>query len=184
MAIRETGSVYARFSPFVRTTLARLGIRPADLPDVCHDVFIVVHRRAGGASIEQLEPWLYAICRRVAAGYRRRSFRRCELLVADPGAEDFAAGASADVSDERLVQRLVIRGAFAGLSERELELVALRHVDQVPIGELAQRLLRDRKTIRKHLRLAVGRVTSRLERADATVRAGSPLSTAAGLPGA
>ena len=42
--IRPTpASTYARFAPYVQRHLARFGVRDADLPDLCHEVFLIVH---------------------------------------------------------------------------------------------------------------------------------------------
>src|SRR4051812_41127894 len=37
--------VYAEWADYVWRMLQRLGVRRADLEDVCHDVFLVAHRR-------------------------------------------------------------------------------------------------------------------------------------------
>ena len=74
-------STYARFAPFVRSRLAALGVREADLPDLCQEVFMVVHGKGTAlASVDRMDLWLREICRRVAAGYRRRAGHRLEVL--------------------------------------------------------------------------------------------------------
>ena len=69
-----TAAAYAHFAPYVRRQLAELGIRDADLPDLCHEVFLIVHDKVDLVpEVDRVDLWLRAICRRVAAGYRRRS---------------------------------------------------------------------------------------------------------------
>src|SRR3954463_7975027 len=90
LAVREdapsdiTAAAYARFAPYVRRRLAELGVRDADLPDLCQEVFLVVHGKGEVLpSVDRLDLWLREICRRVAAGYRRRAGNRLELLGED-----------------------------------------------------------------------------------------------------
>ena len=42
---RSFQQVYAECAPFVWRSLRRLGVRDADLEDVCQEAFVVVHRR-------------------------------------------------------------------------------------------------------------------------------------------
>jgi DNA-directed RNA polymerase specialized sigma24 family protein len=69
-----TEVAHACFVAYVR---AELGVRDADLPGLCHEVFLVVQEKAHViAVIDRLDLWLRAICRRVAADHRLRSARR------------------------------------------------------------------------------------------------------------
>jgi DNA-directed RNA polymerase specialized sigma24 family protein len=72
-----TAVARACFAAYVRGELAGFGVRDADLPDLCHEVFLVVQDKAHViAVIDRLDLWLRAICRRVAAGHRLRDARR------------------------------------------------------------------------------------------------------------
>src|SRR3954463_5830727 len=83
-----TAAAYAHFAPYVRGRLAELGVRDADLPDLCHEVFLVVHDKVDLVpGVERVDLWLRAICRRVAAGYRRRFAHKLEILHRDPDVE-------------------------------------------------------------------------------------------------
>ncbi|HEX9298205.1 MAG TPA: sigma-70 family RNA polymerase sigma factor, partial [Polyangiaceae bacterium] len=62
------------YAPQVWRTLHYCGVPPSDLQDVCQEVFLVIHRKIGefeGRS--SMRTWVYQICMRVAAGYRRRA---------------------------------------------------------------------------------------------------------------
>ena len=65
---------------FVFRTLGRFGVAHGDLSDMAHEVFVVVLRREDQrpGPDTPVQPWLYGIARRVAAGYRRRAHRRYE----------------------------------------------------------------------------------------------------------
>src|SRR5690349_13932411 len=69
-------SVYEEHARFVWLTLQRLGVDAADLADLAHDVFVVVHRRIHTFdSSSRMTTWLFGICMRLAANYRRRQRR-------------------------------------------------------------------------------------------------------------
>jgi RNA polymerase sigma-70 factor (ECF subfamily) len=76
----DVAAVHAAHADYVWSTLSRLGVRTADLPDMLQEVFVVVLRRAGtydGAC--KIRTWLYGICLRVARNYRRKAHRRREV---------------------------------------------------------------------------------------------------------
>lgn len=74
--------VFESQSAFVWRVAARLGISESDLPDVCQEIFVVVHRMLptfeGRCS---LTTWLYSICLRVVSTHRRQVLRRREMSV-------------------------------------------------------------------------------------------------------
>jgi RNA polymerase sigma-70 factor (ECF subfamily) len=71
--------------PLVWRVLRRLGVPPAELDDVCQEVFVVAHRKLpefeGRA---RTSTWLYAICARTWSDYRRRAYRVRERPTAAP----------------------------------------------------------------------------------------------------
>src|SRR4051812_34339786 len=66
--------VYAAHVAFVWRVLRALGVAAEQLEDAAQDVFVIVHRRLpefeGRSAITT---WLFAIARRVASRYRRKS---------------------------------------------------------------------------------------------------------------
>lgn len=81
--------VHERHGEFVWRTLYRMGVRPPHVEDVYQEVFLVVHRRLASFNGQcALTTWLYEICFRVAAGYRRKAYFRREELVGDWSAMD------------------------------------------------------------------------------------------------
>lgn len=73
--------VFAESTPFVWRVLGRLGVASADVADVCQEVFLVVHRRRDDYDGRPVRAWIYGICVRLAADYRKRAFRRHERLA-------------------------------------------------------------------------------------------------------
>ena len=57
--------------------LLKHGVREADVPDVCQETFVVVHRKlAEFEGRSALKTWIYGICARTASDYRRRAHVR------------------------------------------------------------------------------------------------------------
>ena len=76
--------VHERHGEFVWRTLHRMGVRAPHVDDVYQEVFLVVHRRLHTFSGQcAITTWLFEICFRVAAGYRRKAHFRREELVPD-----------------------------------------------------------------------------------------------------
>ncbi len=64
---------------YVRRSLRRLGVRPADLDDLSQDVFVAVHGAfATYDAARAIRPWLFAFVFRVASNYRRLARHRAE----------------------------------------------------------------------------------------------------------
>jgi RNA polymerase sigma-70 factor (ECF subfamily) len=90
-------AIYAKWADFVWLTLQRLGVRYADLEDLCHDVFVVAHRKLpefDGRT--QVNAWLFGICVRVAANYRRRAHIRLERASGSMNHDDGSTAAAPD----------------------------------------------------------------------------------------
>jgi RNA polymerase sigma-70 factor (ECF subfamily) len=76
--------VHERHGEFVWRTLHRMGVRPPHVEDVYQEVFLVVHRRLRTFTGQSaITTWLFEICFKVAAGYRRKAHFRREELVPD-----------------------------------------------------------------------------------------------------
>jgi len=159
-----TDAAYAAFAPLVRARLAAFGVRLHDVADLCHDVFVIAHTVGDLTQVKRVDLWLTAVCRRVAAGYRRRSGRRREILGFD--AADFGSAAEAWAQAENAYTVLArnqeeegARRAFEQLDQESRELLVLHDVVQLPLTALAQLVEHDRKTVRKRIEVARRRVS-------------------------
>jgi RNA polymerase sigma-70 factor (ECF subfamily) len=97
----DLSTIYGERAEFVWLTLQRLGVRHADLEDLSHDVFVVAHRKLrfyDGTS--RVTTWLFGICLRVAANYRRRAHVRLERPMG--GVETYERIADATEPEEVL----------------------------------------------------------------------------------
>jgi len=157
--------VHERHGEFVWRTLHRMGIREPHIEDVYQEVFLVVHRRLHSFSGQcAITTWLYEICFRVAAGYRRKAHFRREELVSD--------WAELDVSDPRSAspERRLVAARQAKQLERILDEMPLEYrvvfvmfeieglsSEQIaesvgaPLGTVYSRLYRARKRFAKAL---------------------------------
>lgn len=157
--------VHARHGEFIWKTLYRMGVRAPHLEDVYQEVFLVVHRRldsyAGHCAITT---WLFEVCFRVAAGYRRRAHFRREQLVADAGSVSYVVAPTPtperEVERRQAADRLHDLLSTLNLEQRvvltmfELEGLTCDQIGEnigVPIGTVYSRLHRARKAFLRAL---------------------------------
>lgn len=82
-------AIYAERARFVWLTLQRLGVRRADLDDVCQDVFVTLQRKLPEFDQRnKIQPWLFAICAHTASNYRRLARFRLEVTTGRMSADD------------------------------------------------------------------------------------------------
>lgn len=121
------------FAPFVLRTLKYHSVAERDLDDACQEVFIVVFRRLPDFDPSRpIRAWIYGICMRVAAAYKRRAHHRREVLVRETP-DEVAPGAPSDVvSTQQLVAML------ARLDEDKRTVLILHGIEGLPMSEVAQ----------------------------------------------
>lgn len=134
----DAASVHAAHGGFLWATLQRLGGRPSDLDDLYQEVFVVVHQRLGDYDPSRpLRPWLFGICVRVVAAWRRRAHRHRETLT-DQVPEHHATGQS---PEDGAVNTSRQRALQAILDELDLErraVFVMYEIDEVPCEQIAE----------------------------------------------
>jgi RNA polymerase sigma-70 factor (ECF subfamily) len=149
----DVAEVFAREADYVNTALRRLGVKPGDLEDAVHDVFIAVHRQKGTFDpTRSLRAWLYGFAVRVASNHRRTVKRRRE---GDPPAVEPAddrpnAETILDSNDRRT---LLLR-ALDTLQHERRDVLVLHDLDGVPMPEIARSMDVPLNTAYSRLRLA------------------------------
>jgi RNA polymerase sigma-70 factor (ECF subfamily) len=150
-------SVYETSAGYVWVSLQRLGVRHADLEDLSHDVFLVAHRRFREFSgTVKINSWLFGICLRVAANYRRRARFRHELAGGAMTQEEgiTALAPAAGRPDQQALQReaeqraqsildamdLAKRAVFVMFELEDLSCQDIAAQLGVPIGTVYSRL--------------------------------------------
>ena len=159
----EVRTIYREHGRFVWLSLQRLGIHPSDLDDVAQDVFMVVHRRLDTFDRRaRISTWLFGICMRVAANYRRRR-RWTHEVLSGGGEEDRPSGLAAadDVLvrreqrelAERALNRLEIakRATFVMFEIESLSCLEIAELMNVPVGTVYSRLHSARRQLEKNL---------------------------------
>ena len=129
--------VFDEHAGYVWRTFRHLGISEADVPDLCQEVFVVVHRKLGefeGRS--SLKTWLYGICLRVAADHRRRAHVRHERAHADP-AEHWAAPGSFG-PDARVEARARLHALLSELDDDKRAVLVLYELEGLTMKEVAE----------------------------------------------
>ena len=159
----EVRTIYREHGRFVWLSLQRLGIHPSDLDDVAQDVFMVVHRRLGTFDRRaRVSTWLFGICMRVAANYRRR--RRWTREVLSGGSDDDRPSGLAAADDilvrreqrelaERALNRLEVakRATFVMFEIESLSCLEIAELMNVPVGTVYSRLHSARRQLEKNL---------------------------------
>lgn len=129
--------VFSEHCKFVWRVLARLGVHQSDLPDVCQEVFLVVHRQLAhfDPSRAALSSWVYGICLRSASDYRRRRGRRKETSD-----EAVPVVAVDEHQFEDLAQRRAWQRLEAVLDEMDAgkrETFVLYELENLPMAQVA-----------------------------------------------
>lgn len=135
--------IFNEYSNFAWRSLARQGVAERDLPDVCQEVFMVVHRQLPGfEERSSVRTWLYGICRHVAANHRRRAVNRRELpseLLPEPPPElEREPAPHAQLARRQALDML--QRALSTLSEERREVFMLYEVEELPMREVAELL--------------------------------------------
>jgi len=143
--------VYAAHFAFVWRVLRTFGVAEVGIEDAVQDVFVVVHRRLGDfEGRAAITTWLFAIARRIASGYRRRTGTdRTEELVDDPvgTADTFAALSRAQAA-------ATVMSILERMDEDKRVVFALVELEQLTVPEVAKLLDVNLNTAYSRLRLA------------------------------
>lgn len=157
--------VHELHGEFIWRTLHRMGVRPPHVDDVYQEVFLVVHRRlASFTGQAAITTWLYEICFRVAAGFRRKAYFRREELVpdwneletmtsAEPSPERRLVAARRAKQLERILDTLPLeyRVVFVMFEIEGLSSEEIAECVGAPLGTVYSRLHRARKRFARAL---------------------------------
>jgi RNA polymerase sigma-70 factor (ECF subfamily) len=129
--------VFDEHAAFVWRTLRQLGVAPADLEDVCQDVFVTAYRKLPGfEGRSTLRTWIYGICLRVASDHRRRAWVRREQAVADVPVDGVEPSQLEDAA--RRQARALLDGILSELDEDKRIVFVLYEIEELPMKEIAR----------------------------------------------
>ena len=133
----DFGAVYRAHADFVWQVLRRLGVRDADLEDVCQEVFATVHRKLGDFGARSaVKTWVYGIAFRAASEHRRRAYNRREQpsdrvdVEVDPSTPLEALA--------RHEARAVLAAILDGMDEDKRAVFVFYEIEQLSMAEVAE----------------------------------------------
>jgi RNA polymerase sigma-70 factor (ECF subfamily) len=146
-------AVFDAQSGYVWCTLRRLGVRDADLEDVCHEVFVSVHDHLASYDASRpLKAWLFGFAFRKAANYRRRgrNFREVLGVLAEPS----DPSPLADEQLEREEQHTLVVRALGAMTFERRSVIVMHEIEGFPMPNIALELGIPVNTAYSRLRLA------------------------------
>ena len=133
-SVRQIFDEHARY---IWRTLRHLGIPEADTPDLCQEVFVIVHRRLSSfEGRSSLRTWLYGICLRVASEHRRRPHVRKETALSEP--PNSSQEQNAVAPDATLEQRNAVEHLLSVLDEDKRQVIVLYEIEGFSMKEVAE----------------------------------------------
>jgi RNA polymerase sigma-70 factor (ECF subfamily) len=145
-------AVYRAEFGWVLHTLRRLGVAPAELEDVAHDVFVAVYRHFGELDrARPIKPWLFGFAYRIASDHKKLARHRRET-AAEAEPTDRAPLPDAQLDDERL--RRSVLAALDAMDFDKRSLVVMHDLEGIAVPEIAKLLGVPLNTAYSRLRLA------------------------------
>lgn len=136
LAIPRFDEVFRAHAPLVWRALRRLGVREADVEDLCQEVFVVVHRKLpefeGRA---KLSTWIYGICVRVASDHRKRAHMRHESQSEAVPEGRQSAPQLQEIAEAQA--RALLDEVLAELDADKRAVFVLYEIEELPMAEVA-----------------------------------------------
>jgi len=155
--------LFAYYAPRVKSYLLRLGADNAQAEEIAQDVMVTVWRKAALFDRAQasVSTWIF----RIARNRRIDVFRRGRKPDLDPE-ETMILPAGVDAPDagiEAMETEARVRAAMKDLPEEQLLLLRLAFYEGLSHREIADRLDVPLGTVKSRIRLAFGKMKSRLD---------------------
>ncbi len=148
---------------YVRRSLLRLGVRPADVEDLCQDVFLQVYRTFDAYDpARPIRPWLFAFAFRVASNHRRRMGTWRGEPSASPPERPTAGDPEALMADRQKTSRVL--DALASLTLEKRSLLVMFDIDGFAAPEVADVLNIPINTVYSRVRKARAELRRSLQR--------------------
>ena len=129
-------AIFTACTPFVWRSVRRLGVREADVEDVCQEVFLIVHRRLATYNAQStVRTWVYGIVVRVAADYRRKAHHKREQAMAELPERAVPAAQHAELEKRRALAWL--DGVLDALDDDQRMVFVLYEIEHLPMAEIA-----------------------------------------------
>ena len=128
---------YQREFDYLFRTLRRLGVNPADVEDLAHEVFLVLARTWHEYDpARALRPYIFGIAFRIAGSHRRRRWREVPLAIIDR--EDHAP--CPDQTFETNQARALVLAALERIPLPRRAVLVMHDLDEIPMRDVASAL--------------------------------------------
>jgi RNA polymerase sigma-70 factor (ECF subfamily) len=135
----DFSAIFRTYSPYAWRALRRLGVAEADASDTCQEVFMVLHRKLGDiADARSVRSFVYGVCVRVAADYRRSARVRHEQI--SDRLPETAIGAHQDKDLETRQARAHLDAVLARLDDVKREVFVLYELEELTMPEIVDAL--------------------------------------------
>lgn len=135
-AVPSFDDLFRLYAPFVWRVLGRLGVHQADLHDASQEVFLVVHKRLDSfEGRSSVKTWIFGICARVGAAFRRKIHRWPEI---DEEASVLATDQAPDDAIDSLRLRERLRRALGTLDDEKRAVFVLYELEDLSMPEIAE----------------------------------------------
>ena len=128
--------VFEGHHDYVYRTLAQLGVADSDLEDLTQEVFITIHRKL--AEFEwrsRLRTWIYGICLRRTADYRRSGYIRRERAHSDPGADGATSESALPIA--RVERQTTLHALLNAVDPDKRQVLVLYEIEGLSMKEAA-----------------------------------------------
>lgn len=129
----DVEELFSAHVDYVWRSLQHLGVSEADLEDQTQEVFLVAYRRYPAWDGEHPRGWLFAIARRCASAYRRRSHRRHELAF-----HEVPESAPTEIEPPASIDLGRFDAALQALDEDKRTVFTLFELEELPMREVAR----------------------------------------------
>jgi len=136
----DFAAVYRDNLDYVWQSLRRLGVPAADLEDLAHELFLVVHRKLTDYDASRpIKPWLFGIAFRVASDHRKKLARRGEH---GDTVEELRAASEASPETQTVTRQAIelARRALGTVDEEARAVFILAELDGVAVTDVATSL--------------------------------------------
>ena len=170
-AVPSFAEVYRDYAQYAWRVLRRLGVREADVEDVCQEMFLVVHKKLPKfGQRSSVRTWLYSIALRCASDYRRRAHVKREepRRAVDDGAPIDAPQPASLAHREA---RVLLDQILDALDEPKRAVFVLYELEELPMAEVAEAVGCPLQTAYSRLHAARGEFEAAVKRHHAKERA-------------
>jgi RNA polymerase sigma-70 factor (ECF subfamily) len=130
--------VFDEHGRYVFRVLRYFGVREADLPDVCQEVFVTVHRKIDSfEGLSSVKTWLYRIFQHAASDHFRRAHVRREVVM-DVVRAEFGERSRVRDGEKHVEARSTLKFLLDRLDEQKRQVFVLYEIEGMTMKEVCE----------------------------------------------